>query len=134
MSSTGSDAAARCDLDLDRALIDPATIFGSPDEVVRDTQLPVRKKIEILCRWAYDSAELSVAEEEGMDGGESTDLGAVLKALDQITKVDVQHSAPTKHAALCVAQLAQPPGGGARKRRSAKSMPVASRVARGEAE
>lgn len=103
MIPTRTGTTAGGSLDVDRALIDPAATFGSPDEVVRDAQLPIRKKIEILCRWAYDSAELSVAEEEGMDGGESTDMGAVLKALDQITEIDVQHSAPTKHAAFSVA-------------------------------
>ena len=115
MSLTGSRAAAPRALDLDRALIDPAATFGSPDAVVRDPRLPAREKIEILCRWAYDSAELSVAEEEGMDGGESTDLGAILKALDQITEIDVEHCAPTKHAAFCAvsaAPSAQPSRGG----------------------
>ncbi len=94
------------EVDLGRVLIDPTAVFGSPDDVVRDTRLPVCKKIEVLCRWAYDCAELAVAEEEGMSGGsESTDLVAVLKALDQIAYVDVEHSAPTKHAAFCAAPL-----------------------------
>jgi hypothetical protein len=93
-----------------RALIDPAAAFASPEAVVRDPELSLRNKIEILCRWAYDAAELAVAEEEGMDGGEAPDMSAVLKALDQVTHVDVQHSAPTKHAAFCVA----PPEGCAR--------------------
>lgn len=89
-------------VDLKRALINPPGSFRSPEEVLGDSRLPLRTKIEILCRWAYDCAELSVAEEEGMGGGESCDLSAVLKALDQITSVDVQHSAPTKHVAFCV--------------------------------
>lgn len=112
MSSRKTGTDVRSSSELDRALIDPAATFGSPDEVIRNAHLPVRQKLEILCRWAYDSAELSVAEEEGMDGGESTDMGAVLKALDQITSVDVQHSGPTKHAAFYVAppvRSVQPP-------------------------
>jgi hypothetical protein len=91
-------------VDLGRALIDPAATFATPDAVTRATGFSRRTKLEILCRWAYDSAELSVAEDEGMAGGESVDLGAVLQALDRITDVDVQHSAPTKHAAFCVAE------------------------------
>lgn len=88
---------------IDRAMIDPAAAFGSPQDVVRDSRLRKHEKIEILSRWAYDSAELSVAEEEGMDGGEATDMGEILKALDEIAIVDVQHCAPTKHAAFQVA-------------------------------
>lgn len=120
MRATGTHAAARRALNLDRALIDPAATFGSPEAVVRDAQLPKRKKIEILRRWAYDSAELSVAEEEGMGGGESTDMEAILKALDQITEIDVEHCAPTKHAPFCVASAARsalPRGGGQRRGR-----------------
>ncbi|MGH2874182.1 MAG: hypothetical protein ACRDL5_17180 [Solirubrobacteraceae bacterium] len=83
-------------------MIDPAAAFHSPQDVIRDSRLRLREKIEILSRWAYDSAELSVAEEEGMDGGESTDMSEVLKALDEIATVDVQHCAPTKHAAFSV--------------------------------
>lgn len=91
-------------IDLDRALIDPAATFASPDAVTRDTGLSLHTKLEILCRWAYDSAELSVAEDEGMIGGESVDLSAVLQAISRITDADVQRSAPTKHAAFCVAE------------------------------
>jgi hypothetical protein len=92
--------------DLKRALIDPGSSFRSPDEVLGNAQLSCQTKIEILCRWAYDAAELAVAEEEGMGGGESADMSAVLKALDQITAVDVQHSAPTKQAGFCVTEVA----------------------------
>lgn len=95
--------ASRPVVKIDRALIDPAAAFGSPQDVVRDSHLRKHEKIEILCRWAYDSAELSVAEEEGMDGGEATDMSEILKALDEIAIVDVQHCAPTKHAAFHVA-------------------------------
>ncbi|HEV7135376.1 MAG TPA: hypothetical protein VGN43_01985 [Steroidobacteraceae bacterium] len=87
---------------IERAMVDPAAAFGSPRDVVRDSRLRKHEKIEILSRWAYDSAELSVAEEEGMDGGEATDMSEILKALDEIAIVDVQHCAPTKHAAFHV--------------------------------
>jgi len=98
MSDESSSRAA-----ISRALIDPAATFRSPEDVVRDPQLARAEKLEILCRWAYDSAELSVAEEEGMDGGETADMPAILKALDQIAYIDVRHSGPTKHAALSIA-------------------------------
>lgn len=89
-----------------RALSDPASIFDTPEEVVEDPRLSSRQKVEILSRWAYDCAELSVAEEEGMTAAaetdmgwrEGTDMGAVIRALDQLASPDLQRSAPTKHA------------------------------------
>lgn len=101
-----------------RAMIDPAAAFHSPQDVLRDSRLRVREKIEILSRWAYDSAELSVAEEEGMDGGESADMSEVLRALNEIATVDVQRSAPTKQAAFHVG----PP------RRPRRALPRAARL------
>jgi hypothetical protein len=53
-------------LDLDRFLLDPGSSFRRPEDVVGDPRLRRQQKIEILCRWAYDAAELAVAEEEGM--------------------------------------------------------------------
>jgi hypothetical protein len=60
-------------------------------------------RVATLCRWAYDATELAVAEEEGMGGGEPSDLSTVLKALVTVTGgFDVEHTGPTKHAGFCV--------------------------------
>lgn len=91
-------------VDLKRALIDPASLFHSPDEVIGNPKLSRDKKIEILCRWAYDTAELAVAEEEGMGGGESGDMSAVLWALGQIAPIEPHSSAPTKQGGFCIWQ------------------------------
>lgn len=85
------------------AMIDPAAAFHAPQDVLRDSHLGEREKVEILSRWAYDSLELLVAEEEGMDGGETTDMSEVLKALDEIATTDVQRCAPTKQAGFPIA-------------------------------
>ncbi len=91
-------------LDLERALLDPPSCFNTPQDVLRSPELSRTQKIEILCRWAYDARELAVAEEEGMGGGDNTnDLDTVVAALTSLVRsVDVEHSAPTKHAASCV--------------------------------
>lgn len=90
-------------LDLDRFHLDPGSSFGRPEDVIDDPHLPRQQQIEILCRWAYDAAELAVAEEEGMSGGEASNLHAVLNALVAITGgFDAQHTGPTKHAGFCI--------------------------------
>ena len=91
------------DIDLAHALYDPSAAFGTPDEVLARADLSIDQKIEMLCRWAYDAAELAVAEEEGMGGGEDSNVHAVLSALDTITGgFESQRTAPTKHGSLCV--------------------------------
>ena len=85
-------------IDLDRARLDPASVFRSPDEVVGDTRLTREQKIDILRRWAYDASELSVAESEGMQGGEQARIGRVLRALHQLTAPGGSGtSTPTQH-------------------------------------
>lgn len=90
-------------LDLDRLLLDPASSFRRPEDVISDPRLPRQQQIEILCRWAYDAAELAVAEEEGMSGGEASNLHGVLSTLVSITSgFDAEHTGPTKHAGFCI--------------------------------
>lgn len=54
-----------------RALVDPAAVFGTPETVLA-AELSREEKIEILHRWEFDLRELSVAEEENMAGGENS--------------------------------------------------------------
>lgn len=89
--------------DLQTALLNPASSFSRPEDVLSRRDLRLGDKIEILCRWAYDATELAVAEEEGMFGGEPSDLGGVIRALDAVTGgFDTEHTGPTKHHAFCV--------------------------------
>lgn len=88
--------------DLTRALLDPAGTFDGPGEVLKSAGLSRDRKLEILCLWAYDAAELAVAEEEGMGGGEPSQLDAVMSALNDLTGgYDSEHGAPTKHRGFC---------------------------------
>jgi hypothetical protein len=90
-------------VDLSRALLDPASIFESPDELLRLGCISNDLKVEILSSWAYDASELAVAEEEGMDGGEGSCIEPVMEALDGITGgFDSEHVGPTKHGGFCV--------------------------------
>ena len=90
-------------LDLERALMDPSAVFSEPDDVLIHPALTHRNKVDILCHWAYDAAQLSVAEEEGMGGGESSRIGQVLTALHRLSNWrDVEHPAPTKQGGGCI--------------------------------
>ncbi len=84
-------------LDLDKALLDPGSVFSSPEELRDHRGLTREQKIEILRRWAYDASELAVAEEKGMVGGEPSRLAQILSVLNVLTDgYDVEHSPPTK--------------------------------------
>jgi hypothetical protein len=89
------------EVDLAAAMLDPARVFATPEEVVAHPALTRAQKIEILRRWEYDAAELAVAREEGMPGDDESLLHRVLQALDELTGgVDVEHTGPTKQRGL----------------------------------
>jgi len=88
-------------IDYEKALLDPASLFATPEELLNRGDLTKEQKIEILRRWEYDASEVAVAEEEGMVGGEPLILRRVLLALDKLTGgIDVEHTAPTKQDGL----------------------------------
>lgn len=75
---------AKPTLDVDQIKKDPRRHFSSPERVLA-ADLSRQEKIEILRQWRYDAAEMKVATEEGMDGGESprlAELDALLRELE----------------------------------------------------
>lgn len=84
-------------IDYDKALLDPASVFATPEEVLTPAELTKEQKIEILRRWEYDASEVAVAEEEGMVGGKPLLLRRVLLALEKLTGgIISEHTPPTK--------------------------------------
>jgi hypothetical protein len=84
-------------IDMDQALLDPGSVFASPEALLRCDDLSEEQKIEILRRWEYDASENCVAVEEGMPDGESDLLRRILLALDQLTGgIDTEQVGPTK--------------------------------------
>ena len=67
------------------ALLDPASVFGSPEEVERDATLSQEEKLAILGSWEEDAHELAVAEDESMGGGEPSRLEEVVAARARLT-------------------------------------------------
>ena len=88
-------------IDMDKAMLDPGSVFSTPEEVVRHTGLTREQKVEILRRWEYDAAEVAVAVEEGMPDGESDLLRRILVALESLGyRIDAEHAGPTKQHGL----------------------------------
>lgn len=84
-------------VDLEQALLDPASVFESPEEVRDHTELTMAQKVEILRRWEYEESEVAVAEEEGMVDGRRPILRRILLALEDLgAPIDTEHTAPTK--------------------------------------
>lgn len=94
-------------VDMARAFDDPAGLFGTPEAVADHAALTAEQKAEILRRWEYDAAEACVAGEEGMPGGETSDLlHRVLVCLDRVAGgYDAGRTAPTKQNGLTRASL-----------------------------
>jgi hypothetical protein len=87
--------------DWERARLDPADVFGSPEAIRDDPDLTREQKIDLLCRWAYDDREVLVAEEEGMVRGEPPAAARVLRILDELTGgFDTEHTPPTKQGGV----------------------------------
>ncbi|MEJ2007330.1 MAG: hypothetical protein P8Z30_04100 [Acidobacteriota bacterium] len=83
------------EIDLEQAMLDPGSIFASPEALRDQRGLTREQKIEILRRWAYDARQLSVAEDEGMMGGEPSSLDEILSVLNSLAGgYDAEHRPP----------------------------------------
>ena len=88
-------------IDLEQALIDPGSVFDTPEDVAACEGINREQKVEVLRRWGYDSLELEVAEEENMTGGERDILDRVVRVLTLLgVEPDIRHRPPTKQGAI----------------------------------
>jgi hypothetical protein len=70
--------------DYQEALLDPASVFSAPEEVLERDDLTRSQKIQILRRWEYDAREIEVAEEEGMGDDDADTLQRIVLALETL--------------------------------------------------
>jgi hypothetical protein len=88
-------------IDIEEAVLDPSSVFGTPEDVLTHVSLTPDQKVEILRRWEYDAAEVSVAVEEGMPGDDASLLRRILLALDELTGgIDTERTGPSKQHGL----------------------------------
>ena len=79
------------EFDLEAALRDPQAFFAEPKDIAAHPQLSRQSKLALLRQWEQHARSLSVAEGEGMVGGEGNMLGRVEQA---ISSVEMQTYAP----------------------------------------
>ena len=84
-------------MDLEKAKLNPAAVFKSPQEVVSSQEWSREQKLEILRRWEQDAMSMEVAEEEGMPGPQPKLLQPIREALHALDHwPDTEHSSPSK--------------------------------------
>jgi hypothetical protein len=83
--------------EFEKALLNPNSVFKTPEEILNRNDLSRQQKVEILRRWEYDVRQLQVAEEESMAGPQLVTLDNILNALRaRGAPVETDRSAPTK--------------------------------------
>ena len=84
-------------MDLEKAKLNPAAVFKTPQEIVSSQELSRERKLEILRRWEQDAMSMEVAEEEGMPGPQLKLLQPIRDALHALDYwPDTEHSSPNK--------------------------------------
>ncbi len=78
-------------------MLNPARFYRAPSDVGRDRRFSDLERLQILDAWERDARALSVAEDEGMSGGEQARLREVAEARAEIAK-RVPASSHTTHA------------------------------------
>jgi hypothetical protein len=70
-------------VDLDKAKLDPASVFRAPQDVLRACDLSAEEKKSILARWEADAEALLRATGEGMPPSENRSPAELLRAVHE---------------------------------------------------
>ena len=68
-------------LDLNKAKLDPASVFHTPKDVLRAASLSIEDKKSILIRWEEDAEALLRATSEGMPPEDNRNPAELLRAV-----------------------------------------------------
>ncbi|MBC8013401.1 MAG: hypothetical protein H7X74_04875 [Methyloceanibacter sp.] len=72
--------------DLDKAMLDPASVFRAPEDVLGASGLSPEEKKSILVRWEADLEALLRATEEGMPPSENRSPAELLRAVHEAVR------------------------------------------------
>jgi hypothetical protein len=80
--------------DFEQAKLDPASVFHSPEDVLRVAGLSTEDKRAILVRWADDAEALLRATGEGMPPADNRNPAELLRAVHEAIEslADPQHA------------------------------------------
>jgi hypothetical protein len=98
--------------ELERAVVQPWSVYKEPEEVLADSRLDDTQKRRVLESWERDARELAVAEDENMAGGEPNRLGAVLEALAKLPAEDERPRGPATLHGSQPTPSSRPPASG----------------------
>jgi hypothetical protein len=70
-------------IDLDKAKLDPASVFRAPKDVLAAPGLSLEDKKAILIRWEADADALLRATEEGMPPADNRNAGELLRTVHE---------------------------------------------------
>jgi hypothetical protein len=73
-------------MDIDRAMKNPANVFGTPEMLSESTELTVEQKRAILLQWKDQLQQLQTADDEGMQRSEGA-AGATSDVLGRVTGI-----------------------------------------------
>jgi hypothetical protein len=69
---------------LKQALVNPASVFAKPNEVVFAPALSRKQKIDVLRRWEYDARMLQMENQESKVDESEELLAEILESLQQL--------------------------------------------------
>ena len=82
-------------MDIDRAMKNPATVFGTPEVLRESTELTPDQKRAILLQWKDQLQQLQLADDEGMHRSDGT-AGARSDVLARVTSILSRFDADSK--------------------------------------
>lgn len=84
-------------MDMDRAMKNPASVFGTPEVLSESTELTAEQKSAILLQWKDQLQQLQAADDEGMYRSEGA-AGATSDVLGRVTSILSRIGADLKRA------------------------------------
>jgi hypothetical protein len=73
-------------VDLDRCMKNPASVFGTPEQLGESSELTVEQKRAILLQWKDQLQQLQAADDEGMQKSEGA-VGATGDVLQRVASI-----------------------------------------------
>ena len=74
------------EMNINKAMSNPATVFGEPGNVLKSDTLTKSQKREVLLHWQAEAIHLQESDAEGFNGGERSRLDDIIRAIETLSK------------------------------------------------